>query len=427
MLGRDNIYSLLSNIVFSLFGFVSFLLLVRTVPTATFGQWVLFISVASLMDMLRLGLTGTAAIKMLSAPGQSSTEQVLGASYQLGIAATAVAAAVFAAGYLAVQQWFPDSIYRETLLYYPLLACANLAFHQAQVAAQGRNDFRRLFHIRLVAGALSLGSIAWTVFSGHTQAENIIQAYTLAYAGASVLIVASGWDGARYLSAECRLARIEILQFGKYSTAGYIGSNLLRSSDTLLLSMFSFMGAEAISLLAVPFKFVEVVEIPLRSFASTAYPRFARALQDGVPALNASVLSYTVGTTLMLMPFVALLAAFSGFFLHLIGGSSFQSDFAVQQEIVYAVCAYILILPLDRFSGVALFAMNRPELNFYKISIMLVANILFDLIAIIVFKSVVLVAVATLIFTILGVYIGWMFYVRENKRALTSIPLPTNQ
>jgi len=77
------------------------------------------------------------------------------------------------------------------------------------------------------------------------------------------------------------------------------------------------------------------------------------------------------------------------------------------------VCVYILILPSDRYTGVALFAMNQPKQNFYKISAMLIANIMMDLVAVFIFQSIVYVAFATLIFTVIGVFIGW-YYISQS-------------
>jgi Na+-driven multidrug efflux pump len=144
----------------------------------------------------------------------------------------------------------------------------------------------------------------------------------------------------------------------------------------------------------------------------------AKALQTSYPDFKKMLLSYTTITTLALFPFIVILYIFSGFFLHLLGGDSFETNLALQRNILAIICIYIMVLPIDRYSGVALFALNEPKLNFYKILFMLLTNVIFDLIAIIVFKSLVFVALATLIFTILGVVLGWFFIVKIEKATL---------
>ena len=51
------------------------------------------------------------------------------------------------------------------------------------------------------------------------------------------------------------------MKFGKYSTASLIGSNLLRSSDTFILSLSPIFGATGIAIYSIPMKFVELIEI----------------------------------------------------------------------------------------------------------------------------------------------------------------------
>jgi O-antigen/teichoic acid export membrane protein len=415
VVGRDNLYSLMSNLVFAGFGFVTFLVLVRQVPSLVFGQWVLFITISSLFDMLRLGLTGTAAIRLLS----SSTDlqkrvRVVAASYQLGIVSTVGVGVLLAGSYLVFQDSFANSNYVPVFLYYPLLALANLPFNQALVVAQGNNDFARVLVLRLVAGAgsLVLQVASLLVFDDHL--VGLIISTSVAYTLASLVAMAGNWDGWQQLGLQSRPERRAILDFGKYSTAGYIGSNLLRSADTILLGLFPFMGVQAIAVLAVPFKFIEVVEIPLRSFTATAFPRLSSALVAGIPQFNKLLINYMVATTVMLVPFVVMLCVFPTFFLQLMGGSSVEHTLAVQQQVLNIICINIMVLPIDRYSGVALFAMNRPAQNFYKILFMLVTNVVFDLVAIIVFQSVVFVALATLLFTILGVIMGWVLLLREQ-------------
>jgi membrane protein implicated in regulation of membrane protease activity len=75
-----------------------------------------------------------------------------------------------------------------------------------------------------------------------------------------------------------------------------------------------------------------------------------------------------------------------------------------------------LFLPADRFTGVALFAMNKARLNFYKIFLMLAFNILFDVLAVFAFKSLALVVLATLLFTLIGLIIGWKYVKRSMHK-----------
>ena len=57
-------------------------------------------------------------------------------------------------------------------------------------------------------------------------------------------------------------------------------------------------------------------------------------------------------------------------------------------------------------TGIVLDSINKPEKNFYKVMIMAGANVIGDLIAVYVFKSLKAVAVVSIAFTILGILFG---------------------
>ena len=103
-------------------------------------------------------------------------------------------------------------------------------------------------------------------------------------------------------------------------------------------------------------------------------------------------------------------------FVILISGNQYLQATSTGIDIVLIVrilSVYGLLLPLDRMTGIALDSINRPNINALKVSIMLIANILGDFVAIYVFNSIEMVAVSTLVFTILGILIGSHFL---NKR-----------
>jgi uncharacterized membrane protein len=64
-------------------------------------------------------------------------------------------------------------------------------------------------------------------------------------------------------------------------------------------------------------------------------------------------------------------------------------------------------------TGIGLDSVNRPDKNFIKVLFMVIANIIGDLIAIFVFKSLSMVAVTSILFTSLGVWIGFHFLNKE--------------
>lgn len=418
-----NLHSLAGNISFAISGLCTFLILVRILDKALFGQWVLFVTMVSLLDMLRLGLTGTAAVRLMARSGKKNSRSVGASSYVLSLLATITISILFLGTYAFLNnKMSAESYYLPVLLFYPALAIANLPLNQAITIAQGNLNFKRIMILRIINGTLTLLCLALYALSFEPTIQGLIISYLSANLITSLITLLAGWDKMKHVFRASKTIMIGILQFGKYSTASYVGSSLLRSSDTIILSIAPFLGAEAIAVYAIPLKFVEAVEIPLRSFSATAFPRLSKALKTGQSYFGQMLFSYIAWSTLILFPVVFLLLAFPFFFLQLVGGAEYAEFLSVQTNILYLICLYILLLPLDRYSGVALFALDKPKYNFYKILIMLIANVIFDIIAVFIFKSLVLVALATLVFTVIGISTGWYMLFRETKTTIRQLP-----
>jgi len=74
---------------------------------------------------------------------------------------------------------------------------------------------------------------------------------------------------------------------------------------------------------------------------------------------------------------------------------------------------YGLLLPIERMTGIGLDSVNRPDRNFIKVLYMTIMNVVGDLIAVFVFKSLAGVAIGSVIFNIFGIWIGIIFLDKE--------------
>jgi O-antigen/teichoic acid export membrane protein len=419
----SNLFSLLGNLLFTAFSLATFLIMVRVLDKEIYGSWVIYITMASLLDMLRLGLTGTAAIRMISISKGEDQKNVVASSYHLSILTTLLIIILFPIAYFSLKNLYPENYYVPVLLYYPFLAAANLSFNQAITLQQGFLDFKKIFTIRAINGTVSFIGISTYLLGGSSDLHDIIVIHILASFITSIFTIVKRWDGLQFISNFHKPTLKHILNFGKYSTASYVGSNLLRSSDTIILSLSSVMGASAVAIYSIPLKFVELAEIPLRSFTATAFPKFSNAFKTGKENFNNMLSLYFVATTLILVPAVVILVSFPGFFLFIISGNAYADTLELQKSLVYIIAFYILLLPVDRYSGVALFALDRPDINFLKIMVMLFLNIVFDIIAVFVFQSLIMVISATVIFTLIGLFMGWFFIRRETSYSVKTIPV----
>ncbi len=402
-----NFLSLAGNLTIAFFGFAGFALLARTFPVDIFGQWVLYISSGTFIEMFRFGITNTAIIRYLSGVDKDDRMKYVGSNGLIGLIATTFIAIILWSCHLLFPIPIKNAGYELFFTWYPLLAFVNLPLNTALVIMQADQKFGKILMVKSInSGGFFLVLLLNYLFLDMSLMQ-LVWAQLIIVLITSVICVANGWDGLRHIRKATKRTNKVLLDFGKYTTFTLIGTNLLRSADTLIISL-SPMGTAAVALYSIPMKLTELQQIPLRSFVATAFPKMSKAsIQGKIEEVKSIFYSYS-GAMSYLFIFISLFTlVFAEFFVLVLGGKQYVHTEAVM--IVRIFSLYGLLLPIDRMTGVGLDSINKPDRNFIKVMIMVVANVIGDLIAIFVFKSLPMVAVASILFTAIGIWVGFRF------------------
>lgn len=384
---EKNFLSLAANLSVAVFGFLSFVLLTRTLSKDPFGEWVLFITAANFLEMLRFGITRTAIIRFLSGAEGKEKYRLIGSNWFIGLVVSAAIAIIIFSIRISFPQTIMSSGYRLFFLWYPLLAFLNLPFNNAISVLQAKQQFFKILIIRVTQTGTFVIFLFINLFFLDFGLETVIVVYLAMQLLTSVLTMLKGWDGVKYIFYTNRATNKTILNFGKYTTGTLIGSNLLKSSDTFILGLSSFMGTTGVALYSVPLKLTEVIEIPLRSFMATAYPSMSKASIEGnKEKFKKTYYTYAGAVTFLLIPILIIGFIFAREFVIILGGMKYENT----ADIFRIFAVYGLLLPIDRFTGVALDSLNKPRKNFFKVVFMTVANIAGDVFVIFVMLKYVL-------------------------------------
>ena len=415
---NKNFLSLTGNGISAIFGVIVFALLARTFSAAIFGEWVIYLSTATFIEMFRFGLTRTGLIRFLSGAKDRERGQLMGTNYVIGIVLTAIIIAILYLGLLAFYEPIIRSPYKLFFIWYPLLAIFNLPFNNALTIMQAEEKFLEILIIRIInVGSFAiLLALNYFLYWG-LSLKHLIWGHLILNLATSLFVIINKWDGLFDIKFFNHEKLRTLLRFGKYTTVTLIGSNLLRSADTFILSI-SPLGSAAVATYAIPLKLMEMLQIPLRSFASTAFPKLSRAsINNELGKFKFYFYHYTGIVTFLFLPIIIIAYFFAKYFVLILGGEEYLKPFPLTGEstilLFQVFVLYGFLLPLDRMTGVGLDAINKPEKNFYKIIAMVVANIIGDLIAVFIFKKLLFVAYATWLFTFIGVILGYYFLNRE--------------
>ncbi|MCD6178379.1 MAG: oligosaccharide flippase family protein [Bacteroidales bacterium] len=414
---EKNIQSLAGNMLTAGFGFLNFVVLTRSFDKEIFGEWILYLTGATFVEMFRFGITRTALIRFLSGAKEEEKKQLIGSNWLIGLVASLLIAILL----WLVLYFFPDQVKQSGFYlffkWYPILAFLNLPFNNALTIQQAKQYFGQIFIVKTLNSGLFFAGLTINLFWLKLDLIYVIWFHLGISAFVSLITILAGWDGLRYLTKANKATNSTILNFGKYTTLTLIGTNLLRSADTFIIAL-SPLGTAAVALYSIPMKLTELLQIPLRSFVATAFPKMSKAsIQNDIKMVRYYFYSYAGSMTILFIPVAVFGFIFSDFFVLLLGGQQYigvDPITGASTSAIFKVFAlYGILLPIDRLTGVGLDSINKPKKNFYKIIYMVSANIIGDLIAVFVFKSLMAVAVVTIIFTFLGVIIGYRYLTKE--------------
>ena len=401
----------------AILGITGFAILARSYSLQIFGEWVLFVTAGSFVEMFRFGITNTGLIRYLSGADETSRIKFIGSNALISLGVTTIIVMILALSNLIFHDTIQNSGFQLFFKWYPILAFLNLPWNNALVVLQADSKFGKILALKSINSCCFFIVLTLNFIFFNMTLTELIWALLIINAITSIVSILFGWDGLKYIGSASTITNNKLLNFGKYTTFTLIGTNLLRSADTLIISL-SPLGNEAVALFSIPLKLTELQQIPLRSFVATAFPKISKAsIQSNLFKVRELFYTYA-GAISYLFVFISIFTfIFADFFVLVIAGDKFMQTDPVTgfnaADIVRVFSIYGLLLPIDRMTGITLDSINKPNINALKVLFMVIANVIGDLIAVFIFKSLIFVAVSSIIFTVIGIWLGMYFLNKE--------------
>jgi O-antigen/teichoic acid export membrane protein len=410
--------SFTGNGVMAVFSILTYSILFRFLSEADMGNWVFFQFSFLLLDTFRTGLLQTALIKFYAGADEARQRCVAGSAWYIGLLVTGGFVALNLAAMLFIN-YFQDIGVRVLLYWFGMTLAVTLPFNVAIWILQAEQRFDRILWLRL----LNQGSFIVLVFTLYLVKEvnllRIIQAFLGSSLLSSVVVVVMGWSRLTALSYRTPAVVRELFHFGKYSFGTFLCSNLLRSSDTFIIKFM--LGPAALAVYNLPQRLLEIIEIPLRSGLGTAMPSMSAAVNrqrdDEVVVL---LKKYAGFLTLLFVPIVVGVLVFADVIVGLIGGGKYVATEAANLYRILIVCS--LLFPLERFLGVTLDIIGRPQLNLVKVVLALAVNVVADVACIYFTRNIYGVAAASIITLLASTAYGYFILRRYLPISFSGIP-----
>ena len=77
--------SLFGNLLYSVLGFVAIALLARSLQLNEYGDWVIYLTAGSLLEMMRLGFMHTALVRFSSGSSETEQKEYIASGWIIGV------------------------------------------------------------------------------------------------------------------------------------------------------------------------------------------------------------------------------------------------------------------------------------------------------------------------------------------------------
>ncbi len=402
-LKNKHFLSLAGNGAMSALSMVTYAILYRILPEGDMGNWVFFQFIFALLDAMRTGFLQTALVKFYSGSSAERKIAIAGSTWYIAIIITALFALLNVPLFL-FRNMITDSGVHLFVQWYGISFLCTLPFNVAFWILQADERFDRILVLRIVnQGTFILALVGLLLFK-MVSLETVVYFYLISSLATSIVAIVLGWAKLSSLARKTTANVQELFHFGKYSVGTYICSNLLRSSDSIIIKII--ISSEALAVYNLAQKVGEVIELLIRSFLGTAMPAMAAAFNRKEDGQVVYIMKKYAGTlTILLVPVIIGMFIFADLPVRILGGGKYVHTEATNLLRIFMLLA--ITFPIDRFFGITLDIIHKPQLNMLKVIFTLIINVTTDIIALKIVGNVYGAAVASFITLIFGICFGY--------------------
>jgi len=344
-----------------IFAFGSVFILLRALTLAQFGVWAIFLAIASVIEVGRIGLLQNALVKFLSTAEEDSYAKISTASLALNLILTSVIVVFLLslAGPISLLMNSPELA--PLLRIYALTNIALLLFFQFNYIQQANLDFRGIFWANFVRQGLFFIFVLYLFISNATftlQQLAVLQIFA-ALAGSFTAYLFCR----KFLSFSGKVDKgwiNKLFGFGIFVFGTNIFTMLFKSTDKLLLGAFSSITAAGVALYETAIKITNLTDVPTLSMASILFPQSARRSSQGKGAVK-DLYEKAVGAILSLMvPAIIFVLIFAYYIIIIVASEKYVGSV----EILRITILYGLFIPYAVQFGTVLDSIGMPRTNF---------------------------------------------------------------
>jgi len=195
---ENNFLSLASNGLVAGFGVLGIIILTRSLSKDSFGEWILFLTGTSFIEMFRFGITKIAIIRFLSGTKDDERKKLIGSNWLIGLSATLVIVVIVWGLQLIFTEQIDQSGFSLFFIWYPILSIVNLPFNNALTILQADQKFDKMLFLSSFNTGGFIVFLTINYFFFHYGITKIVIAHLSVNLITSIICMINKWDGISY-------------------------------------------------------------------------------------------------------------------------------------------------------------------------------------------------------------------------------------
>lgn len=357
---RSGSYIFINRVAVTLFGFVNFYILIRVLSKEDFGAWVLFISVATLVELIKHGFVRNPLIRYLAMSHERESARIQTASMLLNIVVGFLEVIILLLCAFFLSDFWDSPQLKSLFLIYILTTSFLVPINHFDVIQQARMQFKGTFysnifrHFGLFLFIVVVFAVGYPIELDHVAYAQMIS------------IFLSGFISFRYAKPFLQFSRHvnwvwfrQLRSYGFFTFGTNVSSMINKSIDSWMLG--KLISPAAVTIFNPALRIANLVEVPTETLTSIMFPKLSERIANEGPAAARYLYEKAVGTiTAFMIPIVLFFILFADPVIYFVAGPGFEQTVPILQ----ITMLYGLMIPFNRFLGITLDAIGKAKTNF---------------------------------------------------------------
>lgn len=345
-------------------------------PKSDIGIWILFTSVAAILEMVRAGFIRNPFITHLVSAEESEKNSIVTASFTLHCILSLVITLLIIFGAAPLANFWNAPQLVELFFVYAINNIIFIPYHHFEYLQQAQLKFKGIF----ISNFFRLGILALYIIIKFFINDTPSLMELAIVQGAATFI--GCFIAYSFVKGTINFDRIinwslvkELFHYGKFTLGTNVSSMFVKNTDTWMIGRIISTAGVAIYNPAV--RLSNLVEVPTLAIAGVFFPQVGQQLKERGEAGVRDIYIKSVSLILALtIPMVLPLYIFAELAIVLIFGQEYIDAASILRVTLF----YTLIIPFNRQFGTVMDGTKRPKINFYLLVLVAVLNVLFNLI-----------------------------------------------